>query len=138
MRASGHSGREASMDGTLRGDANPEVKLRDMMTGPRKSQMHPRAAWTKQVCPRTKGCGRARLSGESRMVVRSWSSVSSHACSLGEGRGSVSGGAVRGLKGCWSSSAGEERSGTGESSNASSRTRSSRSHAPTLSTRERR
>eukprot|EP00965_Chrysotila_dentata_P093956 3105106-Pleurochrysis_carterae.AAC.1 len=38
---------------------------------------------------------------------------------------------MRELKG-WSASAGAERSGAGESSSASSRTRSLRSHAPTL------
>eukprot|EP00965_Chrysotila_dentata_P259736 6213659-Pleurochrysis_carterae.AAC.3 len=50
------------------------------MTGPRRSQTHPRAAGKKQVRPRTKGCGRARLSGESCMVVRSCRSVSSQVC----------------------------------------------------------
>eukprot|EP00965_Chrysotila_dentata_P154676 5110979-Pleurochrysis_carterae.AAC.1 len=73
MHASSQSGREASMYGTLRGEAGPEVKLSGMMTGPRRSQTHPRAAWTKQERPRMKGCGRARLSGEFRMVVTSLS-----------------------------------------------------------------
>eukprot|EP00965_Chrysotila_dentata_P001680 55613-Pleurochrysis_carterae.AAC.1 len=80
MRASGHDGSEASIYGTLRGDAGPEVKLRGMITGPRRSQTHPRAAFTKQACPRMKGCGRARSPGESRIVVRSCSRVSSQAC----------------------------------------------------------
>eukprot|EP00965_Chrysotila_dentata_P043827 1456860-Pleurochrysis_carterae.AAC.1 len=65
------------MYGRLRGEAGPVVKLRGMMTGPRKSQTHPRAAGMKQACPRMKGCGRARLAGESRMVVRSRRSTSS-------------------------------------------------------------
>eukprot|EP00965_Chrysotila_dentata_P185434 6121937-Pleurochrysis_carterae.AAC.2 len=114
------------MYGRLRGDAEPAVKLRGMMTGPRRSQTHPRAVGTKQACPRTKGCGRARLSDDSRIVV-----------SLGGGRGSVRGGAMRGVKGR-RASAGAERSGAGVSSNASSRTRSLKSHAPTLSTQKRR
>eukprot|EP00965_Chrysotila_dentata_P109992 3634320-Pleurochrysis_carterae.AAC.1 len=59
---------KSTMYGRSRGDAGPAVKLRGMMTGPRRSQTHPRAALTKQACPQTKGCGRARLSGESRMV----------------------------------------------------------------------
>eukprot|EP00965_Chrysotila_dentata_P024152 800434-Pleurochrysis_carterae.AAC.1 len=44
---------------------------------------------------------------------------------------------MRGVKG-WSASAGEARSGAGESSRSSSRIRSLRSHAPTLSTQDRR
>eukprot|EP00965_Chrysotila_dentata_P032066 1069496-Pleurochrysis_carterae.AAC.1 len=68
MRASGHDGSEASMYGMLRGDAGPEVKLRGMITEPRRSQTHPRAALTKQACPRMKSCGRSRSSGESRIV----------------------------------------------------------------------
>eukprot|EP00965_Chrysotila_dentata_P203983 6182065-Pleurochrysis_carterae.AAC.1 len=87
MRASGHAGREAAMYGTLRGDAGPEVKLRCIMTEPRRSQTHQRAPLSKQACPRTKGCRRARLSGESCMVVRSWSSVSSQACRSRKHRG---------------------------------------------------
>eukprot|EP00965_Chrysotila_dentata_P111479 3686043-Pleurochrysis_carterae.AAC.1 len=54
------------------------------MTGPRKSQRHPRAAGAKQACPRTKGCGRARLAGESCMVVRSRRSISSQSHWAGE------------------------------------------------------
>eukprot|EP00965_Chrysotila_dentata_P174568 5762728-Pleurochrysis_carterae.AAC.1 len=34
------------MYGRLRGDAGPVVKLRGMMTGPRRSQTHPRATGT--------------------------------------------------------------------------------------------
>eukprot|EP00965_Chrysotila_dentata_P090793 2996567-Pleurochrysis_carterae.AAC.1 len=51
-----------------------------MITGPRRSQTHPRAAFTKHACPRMKGCRRSRSSGESCMVVRSRSRVSSQAC----------------------------------------------------------
>eukprot|EP00965_Chrysotila_dentata_P053129 1762853-Pleurochrysis_carterae.AAC.1 len=59
------------MYGTLRGDAGLEVKLRGMITGPRRSQKHPRVAFTKQACPRVKGCGRARSSAcQARLVGR--------------------------------------------------------------------
>eukprot|EP00965_Chrysotila_dentata_P258827 6213357-Pleurochrysis_carterae.AAC.1 len=51
-----------------------------MLTGSRRSQTYPRAAGTKQACPQKKGCGRARRSGESRMVIRSCSSASSQVC----------------------------------------------------------
>eukprot|EP00965_Chrysotila_dentata_P024913 826451-Pleurochrysis_carterae.AAC.1 len=67
MRASGHSGREDVMYGTLRGEAGPAVKLRGTMTGPRKSQTHTPAAGTKHAWPLTKGLGRTRASGASRM-----------------------------------------------------------------------
>eukprot|EP00965_Chrysotila_dentata_P038334 1273495-Pleurochrysis_carterae.AAC.1 len=49
------------------------------MTGPRKSQTHPRAAGMKQAWPLTNGLGRTRASGASCMVIRSSRSVSSHA-----------------------------------------------------------
>eukprot|EP00965_Chrysotila_dentata_P085116 2808501-Pleurochrysis_carterae.AAC.2 len=64
---------------TLRGEAGSAVKLSDKTTGLLRSQTHPRAARAKQVWPLTNGCGRTRLSGSSRMVVRSSRSVSSQA-----------------------------------------------------------
>eukprot|EP00965_Chrysotila_dentata_P203124 6181532-Pleurochrysis_carterae.AAC.3 len=135
------------------------------MTGPRKSQTHPRAAGTKQAWPLTNGCGRTRVSGATRIVVRSLRSVSSHACrSLKHwGVRSSRGVGVKGLRVArhklqlrrWERlctgrlnersegvqrkvSADDERSGADESRSASSRIRSSRSHALTRSTQERR
>eukprot|EP00965_Chrysotila_dentata_P122382 4045015-Pleurochrysis_carterae.AAC.7 len=58
----------------------PAAKLRGMMTRPCKSQAHPRDAGTKQAWPPTNSCGRTRVSGASRIVVKSSKSVSSHTC----------------------------------------------------------
>eukprot|EP00965_Chrysotila_dentata_P051406 1704697-Pleurochrysis_carterae.AAC.1 len=49
------------------------------MTGPRKSQTHPRAAGTKHALPLTSGLGRTRASGASRIMIKSSRSVSKHA-----------------------------------------------------------
>eukprot|EP00965_Chrysotila_dentata_P171820 5669802-Pleurochrysis_carterae.AAC.1 len=57
-------------------------------------------------------------------------------CSLGGGMGTVLGGSMKGVKGR-NASAGDERSGIGKSSRASSRMRSLRSYAPTQLTQER-
>eukprot|EP00965_Chrysotila_dentata_P136369 4509887-Pleurochrysis_carterae.AAC.2 len=59
----------------------------------------------KQACPRMKGCGRG-CAVVSRVAHGSQIMEQRHpaGCSLGGGRGSVSGGAIRGVKG-WSASA---------------------------------
>eukprot|EP00965_Chrysotila_dentata_P145018 4788733-Pleurochrysis_carterae.AAC.1 len=72
---------------TFRGEAGSAVKLRGMTAGPLRSQTHPRAFGTKQSWPLTNGCGRARVSGASRMPTRSSSSVSSQACNSWRQRG---------------------------------------------------
>eukprot|EP00965_Chrysotila_dentata_P257699 6212974-Pleurochrysis_carterae.AAC.2 len=81
---------------------------------------HGAACQAKLVC-------RENIAGLTALVLRRRERV----------REPVSGVAMRGVKG-WSASTGEERSGaSGESSKSSSRTRLFRSHAPTLSTQER-
>eukprot|EP00965_Chrysotila_dentata_P204118 6182143-Pleurochrysis_carterae.AAC.3 len=57
-------------------------------------------------------------------------------CNLGDAKGSVLSGRMRGVKVC-NASAGDARSGAGESRSTSLQIRSSRSHARTRSTQER-
>eukprot|EP00965_Chrysotila_dentata_P251980 6210405-Pleurochrysis_carterae.AAC.2 len=98
MRASGHSGKKASMYGTLRGNAGPKVKLRGMMTGPRRCQTHPRAASTKHgdlVGRAGNGYSHTDSGSHGRGASAGAGAKRTYSPALGRGRSAGSGGHAR-------------------------------------------